>query len=255
MALPVLLLSATPFFAGAWRSLRQRRLGMDVPVSLGIAVTFAASSAATFHPGGWLGHEVYFDSMTMFVAFLLGARYLDLRARNRAALQLESALHELPQLAYRLNAQGVAEPVSAQRLQRGDLVLVPLGQAFPADGQLIEGATAADESMLSGESHPVDKPCGAAVVAGSVNLGAPVRMRVDRVGDDTAWQAVLALMREASTQRPALARWVPVAVRMDRAAALALGPGAHTIGFAIEQDSATGAPPRLVEKSTFVVPR
>jgi len=206
LSLPVLLLSAGTFFAGAWRSLRQRRLGMDVPVALGILVTFVASSAATFHPGGWFGSEVYFDSLTMFVGFLLGARYLEMRARHRAAEQLESALQDLPQTAFRIDGDGVARPVSVQRLARGDHVLVPLGQAFPADGRLIEGATAADESLLSGESRPVEKAHGASVIAGSLNVAAPVKMRIERVGDDTTLQAVVALMREASTQRPAIAR-------------------------------------------------
>ncbi len=206
MSLPVMGLSAMPFLSGAWRSLRQRRLGMDVPVALGILVTFVASSAATFHPSGWFGHEVYFDSLTMFVSFLLGARYLELRARHRAAEQLESALESVPRSALRIDDDGVARPVPAAQLQRDDRVLVPLGQAFPADGELIEGATAADESLLTGEPRPVDKAPGERVVAGSVNVMAPVKMRVERAGDATTLHAVMALMREAATQRPALAR-------------------------------------------------
>jgi P-type Cu2+ transporter len=206
MSLPVIGLSAAPFLVGAWRSLRQRRLGMDVPVALGIVVTFVASSAATFHPGGWFGGEVYFDSLTMFVSFLLGARYLEVRARHRAAEQLESALESVPRTALRIDDDGVARPLPAAQLQRDDRVLVPLGQAFPADGLLIEGTTAADESLLTGEPRPVDKAPGERVVAGSVNVMAPVKMRVERAGDATTLHAVMALMREAATQRPALAR-------------------------------------------------
>src|SRR5205814_2241762 len=91
LTLPVLLFSAAPFFAGAWRALRQRRIGMDVPVALGIAVAFVASSGAAFDPGGPFGHEVWFDSLTMFVTFLLGGRYLEMRARHRAEASLEAA--------------------------------------------------------------------------------------------------------------------------------------------------------------------
>jgi P-type Cu2+ transporter len=96
LSLPVLLFSAVPFFAGAWRSLRLRRMGMDVPVAIGIAVTFVASTGAAFDPGGPFGHEVYFDSLTMFVSFLLGGRWLELRARHRAAEALEAALARMP---------------------------------------------------------------------------------------------------------------------------------------------------------------
>lgn len=206
LSLPVMLFSAGPFFQGAWRSLRLRRIGMDVPVSLGLAVTFVASTGATFDPQGIFGHEVYFDSLTMFVSFLLGGRLLETRARHRVAQVLEAALQGMPETAERLCADGRTETVSVQRLAVGDEVRVPVGQAFPGDGLVLEGATRADESLLTGESVPVDKPCGAAVVAGSVNLGAPVRVHLLGVGEDTRLAGIVALMRDAMSQRPALAR-------------------------------------------------
>jgi Cu2+-exporting ATPase len=211
LSLPVLAFSAGPFFRGAWLALRQRRIGMDVPVALGVAIAFVASSGATFSPDGVFGHEVYFDSLTMFVSFLLGARYLELRARHRAAEALESSLACLPETAWRVASDGSVEAVSLQRLQPGDLLRVPLGQSFPADGVLVQGHTQADEALLTGESAPVPKPEGAAVVAGSTNLGAPVLMRVQRVGGDTRLETIVAMMRSASAQRPASAlladRW------------------------------------------------
>jgi P-type Cu2+ transporter len=137
LSLPVLLFSAVPFFAGAWRSLRLRRMGMDVPVAIGIAVTFVASTGAAFDPGGPFGHEVYFDSLTMFVSFLLGGRWLELRARHRATEALEAALARMPQTAWRVLPDGSVEQVSVQRLRPGDRVRVPAGAAFPADGALL----------------------------------------------------------------------------------------------------------------------
>ncbi|EGJ10720.1 putative cation transport P-type ATPase [Rubrivivax benzoatilyticus JA2 = ATCC BAA-35] len=206
LSIPVVLFSAGPFFRGAWRGLRSGRIGMDVPVAIGVAVTFVASTGATFDPAGVFGHEVYFDSLTMFVSFLLGGRYLELRARHRAAAALEGALARLPETAQRLEADGSTTEVSVQRLVAGDRVRVALGQAFPADGALVDGATQADESLLTGESVAVDKPLGAAVVAGSLNLGAPVTMLVERAGADTRYEAIVSMMREAMSQRPALAR-------------------------------------------------
>ena len=203
LALPVLLFAAQPFLVGAWRSLRNRRIGMDVPVALGLLVAFAASSGAAFDPGGAFGHEVYFDSLTMFVSFLLGARYLEMHARHRAEISLEHAIGRLPDAALRENADGSVSMVSALRLQPGDVVRVPLGQAFAADGVLTRGRTRADEALLSGESMPVEKAPGDPVVAGSINVGAPVAMRVERVGADTRYEAIVALMRSARTQRPA----------------------------------------------------
>jgi Cu2+-exporting ATPase len=204
LTLPVLWFSAAPFFAGAWRSLRQRRIGMDVPVALGIAVAFIASSGAAFDPGGAFGSEVYFDSLTMFVTFLLGGRFLEMRARHRAEAALEAATAALPESALRLRPDGTVEAVSVRRLVPGDLVRIPMGQAFAADGVIVEGTTQADESLLTGESRPLAKGVDDDVVAGSLNVQAPVLMRVERVGADTRYEAILALMRAARTQRPAV---------------------------------------------------
>ena len=204
LTLPVLGFSAAPFFAGAWRSLHRRRIGMDVPVALGIAVAFVASSGAAFDPGGVFGADVWFDSLTMFIAFLLGGRFLEMRARHRAEVALEDAMVGLPLTALRVAADGRVEAVSVKRLRGGDRVRVPVGQSFAADGVLTEGATQADEALLTGESRPVAKACGDAVIAGSMNLGSPVVMRVDRVGADTRYEAIVALMRSARTQRPAM---------------------------------------------------
>jgi Cu2+-exporting ATPase len=206
LTLPVVLFAAGPFFKAAWRGMRLRRIGMDVPVALGVAVAFVASTGATFSPGGAFGLEVYYDSLTMFVSFLLGARYLELRARHRAQGELESALAAMPPTARRERADGTLETVSTLRLQPGDRVQVPVGEAFPADGRLLEGRTAADEALLTGESTPVAKAAGDGVVAGSANVGAPVRIVVDRVGNDTRFEAIVAMMRDAMTQRPAAAR-------------------------------------------------
>ncbi len=204
LTLPVMVFSAAPFFAGAWGALRRRRIGMDVPVAIGIGVAFVASSGAAFDPGGVFGSEVWFDSLAMFVSFLLGGRFLEMRARHHAERALEAALAQLPLTALRLVADGSVETISAKRLRVGDRVRVPLGQVFAADGVLSEGSTQADEALLTGESRPVAKACGDAVIAGSVNRGAPVVMRVDRVGPDTRYEAIVALMRSARTQRPAM---------------------------------------------------
>lgn len=206
VTLPVLVFSAGGIFRNAWRSLLARRIGMDVPVSLGLLVTFVASSGATFAPNGAFGREVYFDSFTMFISFLLAGRFMEMSARHRAAEALEKSLAGMPEMAQRLRADGSVELVSVRRLLPQDRVRVALGAAFPADGRLEVGTTRADESLLTGESRPVDRGPGDEVVGGSVNLGSPVVMRVERVGADTRYEAIVAMMRDALSQRPALAR-------------------------------------------------
>lgn len=205
VSMPVLVFSAGPFFSGAWRSLRTRRISMDVPVAVGLIVTFVTSMGATFDPTGPFGHEVYFDSFTMFVSFLLTGRFLEMSARHRAAESLESVLAAMPEVAERIGADGRIEVVSVARLREGDRVQVAMGAAFPADGVLESSGTEANESLLTGESRPVLKRKGDALVGGSINVGAPCRMQIVRVGKDTRYESIVSLMRDALTSRPALA--------------------------------------------------
>lgn len=202
LTLPVLLFAAGPFFKSAWLQLRRRRLGMDIPVSLGLAVSFVASTGATFEPGGMFGHEVYFDSITMFVSFLLAGRYLELKARHKVATALESVLSQVPETAERLNLDGTLSQVKVMELRLHDQIRVFAGQGFAADGEIIQGATEVDEALLTGESRPVPKEVGDAVVAGSINLAAPVTVQVQRVGADTRYEGIKTLMHSALTRRP-----------------------------------------------------
>ncbi len=206
LSLPVVLFSAAPIFREAGQGLRQGQVRMDLPVAIGIAVTFVASSVATFAPEAGFGHEVYFDSLTMFVCFLLAGRTLAMRAQNRVAASLEAALSRQPQAVRRLEADGSVTLVALRALRVGDRVRVLVGEAFPADGCVVEGQTRADEALLTGESRSVPKQSGDEAIAGSLNLGAPVTLRVERLGADTRYEAVVALMRSALTQRPALVR-------------------------------------------------
>ncbi|MBU3739329.1 MAG: cation-translocating P-type ATPase [Rhodoferax sp.] len=206
LSLPVILFSCGPFFRNAWRDLRQRSISMDLPVALGMLITFAVSSAGTFDPQGLFGREVYFDSFTMFVFFLLAGRWLELRLRDRTAGALEALMNRLPDSVARLDARGRIERVPVRRLRAGDLIEVVPGEAFAADGVVESGETRVDEALMTGESWPVARGPGSAVIAGSHNLAATVRVRVQRAGLDTRFAAMVALMERAATARPQLAR-------------------------------------------------
>ncbi|MEO6281632.1 cation-translocating P-type ATPase [Roseateles sp.] len=202
LTLPVMAFAAGPFFSGAWRQLRGGRLGMDVPVAVGIAVTFIASTGALFDPGGALGHEVYFDSLTMFVALLLLARWFELGARHRAADALEAVAGSLPMSAARLHDDGTSERVPPEALRVGDRIRVAAGEAFAADGCVLSGRGFVNEALLTGESAPVAKAVGDAVVAGSINVDGSLVVAVQRVGADTTAQGIVRLMQQAQSQRP-----------------------------------------------------
>ncbi|SEK29265.1 Cu2+-exporting ATPase [Roseateles sp. YR242] len=204
LTLPVMLMAAGPFFQSAWMQWRGGRLGMDVPVVLGLTVAFVAGTGATLAPGGPFGHEVYFDSITMFVAFLLGARYLELRARHRGAEALEQVATAMPDQVERLRDDGASEWVVPEALARGDTIRVLAGQRLPADAVVVLGSGAADESLLSGESRPVPKAPGDEMLAGSVNLHGVLLLRVRQVGGETRLSGLQRLMEQAFQERPAL---------------------------------------------------
>ncbi len=205
LTLPVMVFSCRPFFESAWRDLRRLRIGMDVPVALGLLIAFAASSAATFDPSGPLGREVWFDSVTMFVFFLLSGRLLEQRLRNRTAGSLEALARCLPETVERETERGEFERVSVRRLLPGDRIRVLPGEVFPADGTIVEGNTRVDEALLTGEAHALPRAIGEAVVAGSHNLQAPVTVRLERTGNNTRFSEIVSLMERASVEKPRLA--------------------------------------------------
>jgi Cu2+-exporting ATPase len=188
---PVVAYSAWPFFAGAWRDLMAVRLGMDVPVALGIAAAFAASIAATVTGHG----EVYFDSVTMFVFLLTGGRYLELLARGRAGESLQHLARLAP---------------GASGIRVDDVVMVAPGMAVPADGIVEEGGAILSEAWLTGESRPLMRRRGELVLAGSVNAGQAFSLRATRVGAETALAKMHRMMERALAERP---RWVLAAER------------------------------------------
>jgi Cu2+-exporting ATPase len=202
VATPVVCYSARPFFAGALRSLKARQLGMDVPIAAAVALIYAGSLIEALRGGG----HVYFDSVSMFVFFLLTGRYLEMRARHRAG-DLTDALSQLtPPFADRRRGDGVLERIGVHELTVGDCVHITDGGLVPTDGVLLSERCRIDEALLSGESMPVARCRGDPLIGGSVLIDGPVDMRVERVGPDTALSAIAALVARAQAQRPRLAR-------------------------------------------------
>jgi len=205
LTLPALCYSAAPFFRGAWRDVSRLGLGMDVPVALGIGAAFAASAWTTFTGTG----VVYYDSVTMFIALLLIARYGELVARQKAGAAIEVVARQRPAIAERLYAwpgNTPTETVAAAQLAAGDIVLVRPGAAVPADGEVVDGHSHVEEAMLTGESLPHGRGPGDAVLAGSVNREGPLVVRVHAAGEATRFASVLRLVERAASERPAVAR-------------------------------------------------
>src|SRR6188508_3070196 len=202
VATPVVLYSAAPFFKAARRSLAARRLSMDVPVAAAIALIYAASLFEALRGGG----HVYFDSVSMFVFFLLAGRYLEMRARHHAGDLVDALARLTPSVADRRRQDHSLERVGVHELRAGDRVHVGEGGLVPADGVLLSPACRVDEALVSGESTPTLRRCGDALIAGSVLVDGPVDLRVERVGADTVLAGIAGLVERAQVERPQLAR-------------------------------------------------
>lgn len=201
IATPVVFYSARSFFSSAWRDLKVHQLGMDVPVSLAIGLAYAASCWATVTRSG----EVYFDSVTMFTFFLLAGRFLEMGARQKAGQAAEELVKLLPAMATRVTDDG-DETIVVSELSSGDKVRIKPGDSIPADGVIIEGRSSIDESLLTGESHPLAKTITDKVIGGTVNIESPLLVEVQEVGEDTVLASIQRLLDRAQLEKPSIAK-------------------------------------------------
>lgn len=212
LAAPVVLWGGAPFFARGWRSLVAWRFNMFTLIALGTAAAFVESVIAVLFPSAFpqefLDHgqpPVYFEAAATITVLVLMGQVLEGQARKKTGSALRELLALVPPVAHRLR-DGREEDVPVDRLQGGDRVRVRPGEKIPADGKLEEGASAIDEALLTGESLPVEKRPGDAVVAGSLNQTGTFVMQVERVGGDTLLSQIVQLTSEAQRTRAPIQR-------------------------------------------------
>lgn len=202
ITLPVMGFSAYPFFKGALRDLKLFHIGMDVPVALGILLTFLASCWNTF-----FGGPVYFDSAIMFVFLLLGARFIEegVQAKTSAVLQGLTQIHTvLTQRFLHYPERDVVEHISADMIRVGDVLLVSAGEQIPCDGVVIAGHSECDEALMTGESVALAKTVDSKVIAGAINLHSALVIQAQQVGADTQLANLVRMMETASLEKPRL---------------------------------------------------
>ena len=192
----VFVYGGIPFLRGAVGELRDRTPGMMTLISLAILVSFVTSWASTL---GWLDVEIWWELATLITIMLLG-HWLEMRSIAQAQGALAALAALLPDTAERVTADGTAT-VPVQDVRVGDVVLVRPGGRVPVDGEVLEGAADVDESLITGESRPVAKEPGAAVIAGSVVVGGSLRVRVTAVGDQTTLSGIVRLVDAAQASQ------------------------------------------------------
>jgi Cu2+-exporting ATPase len=207
LTVPVMMYSAGPIFQAAWRSVQSFRqnhmLGMDVPIALALALAFIAGTINLIKGSG----QSYFDSITMFVAFILAARYVELLARQAAQGGAEALAKQLPATCERAcdyPGSHKIEIVPVVNCNLGEVLRISPGEVVPADGVLIENPSALDESLLTGESKPIEKKIGDRVYAGTHNILNPLFMRIDAVGQSTRIAGIALLLDQALSAKPVM---------------------------------------------------
>lgn len=205
VTMPIVFYSARPFFSGAWRGLRARSPGMDLPVSIAIFAAFVASTYATL-----IGHgDIYFDSVAMFVFFLSATRFLEMRARHRSDDHALALARLLPDTATRIT-DGRAETIALDYINVEDILSIRPGDVVPVDGELLSGDLSVDDSMLTGESMPVRRESGQQVFAGGIVRAGSATVRVVRTGASTSLAEIGRMLERAKADRP------PIALLADR---------------------------------------
>jgi len=209
IAIPAVGFAGRPFFKSAWNVLRHGRTNMDVPISLAIILAPSISLYETFTGG----EQAYFDSAATLLFFLLIGRYLDLRARRLARASAEQLMALGGDAATVIAADGSLRDIPARDLKPGQKALIRTGSRVPADGTIVDGESLLDVSLISGESMPATATMGSQVYAGTLNLTAPLTMKVDKIGEATLLADIRRLMEAAESRRN---RFVRLADRVSR---------------------------------------
>jgi Cu+-exporting ATPase len=263
LALPVVAYAGAPFYRGAWKSVRRRAADMNTLIAVGTGAAFLYSVVATAAPGlvergtaatlaarasptpstagPGAAPEVYFEVSTAIVTLVLLGRLLEARARGRTSEAIRR-LVRLQARTARVVVDGTEREVPFEGVRIGDTVVVRPGERVAVDGEVVEGASAVDESMLTGESVAVDKGAGAPVFGGSVNTTGSFSFRATRVGGDTTLHRIIRLVQEAQASRAPIARLADVLSGYFTPAVISVAIATFVIWFDVMPAGARFAP-------------
>ncbi|HEX3015347.1 MAG TPA: heavy metal translocating P-type ATPase [Desulfobacteria bacterium] len=192
------------FYRGAYHALKNKSANMDVLVAMGITAAYGYSVLTTF-PQVFFSGDTFFDTSMLLIVFIRFGKFLEAKAKGRASQALKRLL-ELQADKARLLVDGEEREVAASEVQIGDVALVKPGERIPVDGEIIEGQASIDESMLTGESVPVDKGVGASVVGATINKSGVIKVRITKTGKDTVLAGIIKMVEDAQGVKPQIQR-------------------------------------------------
>jgi len=218
LTLPVILYAGAPFYVAAWSALRHGAANMNSLISLGTGAAFLYSLVETVRGR----HEVYYEAAAVIITLILLGRTLEARARGQAGEAIRKLMDLQPPVA-RVLSDGVEVETPVEQVRAGDIIVVRPGERIAVDGEVTEGESAVDESLLTGESMPVDKRAGASVFAGTINSAGGFRYRATKVGRGTLLQQMVELVKKAQGSRAPVARLADVVSGYFTVTVLVLG--------------------------------
>jgi Cu+-exporting ATPase len=217
LSTPVVLWAAWPFFERCVASIRTRNPNMWTLIGIGVAAAYAYSVVATLAPGifppGFTEHgrvAVYFEAAAVIVSLTLMGQLLELRARSQTSAAIRALLGLAPKVARRLNEDGTEEDIEISHVHLGNRLRVRPGEKVPVDGSVVEGRSSVDEAMITGESMPVEKAAGDALIGGTMNGNGTLVMRAEKVGSQTVLAQIVQLVAQAQRSRAPMQRMADV---------------------------------------------
>ncbi len=225
---PVQLVIGWRFYEGTYDSLRNRMGNMDVLIALGTSAAWAYSTVVTFAPGFFPFSGVYFDTSAVIITLILAGRYLEHVTKSRASAAVRKLADLQPTMAHRIDKNGAEVDVPIEQVQSGDMLVVRPGEKIPVDAIIIEGRSAIDESMITGESIPTEKSVGDEVIGATINKSGLLKLKADKVGQDTTLSQIVKLVEEAQVGKAPIQRladkiasyFVPVVIAAATVASL-----------------------------------
>jgi Cu+-exporting ATPase len=235
---PIQLVVGWRFYRGTYDGIKNRMGNMDVLIALGTSAAWAYSTVVTFAPGFFPSSGVYFDTSAIIMTLILTGRYLEHATKSRASAAVRKLVELQPAVAHRIDENGAEVDVPIEQVQVGDVLVVRPGERIPVDAIVVEGRSAIDESMITGESVPSERSVGDEVIGATMNRSGLLKLRADKVGRDTALSQIVKLVEEAQVGKAPIQRladkiasyFVPVVIAAASVASLSWYFFGH-IGF------------------------
>ncbi len=234
LAAPVQFYTGLGFYSGAFKSLRAGSANMDVLVAMGSTVAFVYSTVLTIFPGA--GQHVYFETSALIITLIKLGKMLEALAKGRTSRAIRKLMELAPKIAHLVMPDGSEHDVPADQVRQGDMVIARPGERIPVDGEVVAGSSSVDESMLTGESLPVDKEEGARVFGATINLQGLLKIKATGVGAETALEQIINLVRAAQGSKAPIQRLADRVASVFVPAIIAIALATFVLWWALGQE-------------------